>query len=55
MQDMPDIPIDIPQDQLQRGQRVLDQVLNLLRSRSRSLPPEAGLALTYELQPMDER
>lgn len=50
----PKIP-DIPQDQLDRIQRILDQVLGYLRSQSQKLPPEAGLAVTYELKPEGDR
>jgi hypothetical protein len=45
----PDLPTDLPQDQIERVQKILDQVLTYLRSQSRNLPPEADLALTYEL------
>lgn len=52
---MPNIPTDLPEDQLQRLQQILDQVLANLRRQSRDLPPDAGLALTYELQPEPEK
>ena len=44
-----DLPADLPQDQIERVQKILDQVLTYLRTQSRNLPPEADLALTYEL------
>ena len=44
-----DLPTDLPKDQIERVQKILDQVLTYLRSQSRNLPPEADLALTYEL------
>ena len=50
-----DLPPDLPADQLERVQRILDQVLTYLRSQSRNLPPEADLALTYDLRAEDER
>ena len=46
----PDLPPDLPQDQLERVQRILGQVLTYLRSQSHNLPPDAGMALTYDLQ-----
>jgi hypothetical protein len=46
----PHVP-DIPQEQIDRIQQILDQVLGYLRAQSQKLPPEAGLAVTYELQP----
>ena len=51
----PDLPPDLPKDQIERVQRILDQVLTYLRSQSRHLPPEADLALTYELRAGAER
>jgi hypothetical protein len=44
-----DLPTDLPEDQIERVQKILDQVLTYLRSQSRNLPPETDLALTYEL------
>jgi hypothetical protein len=44
-----DLPTDLPKEQIERVQKILDQVLTYLRSQSRNLPPEADLALTYEL------
>ena len=51
----PDLPPDLPQDQIERVQRILNQVLTYLRSQSRHLPPEADLALTYDLQAEGDR
>jgi hypothetical protein len=45
----PDLPADLPKDLLDQLYQVLDQVLTYLRSQSRNLPPQADLALTYEL------
>ena len=53
--DLRRLPPDLPQDQLDRVQKILDQVLTYLRSQSRNLPPEAGLALNYELRPEADR
>ena len=46
----PDLPTDLPMDQIDRVQRILAQILTYLRAHSRKLPPEADLALTYDLQ-----
>jgi hypothetical protein len=46
----PDLPTDLPMDQIDRVQRILAQILTYLRAQSRKLPPEADLALTYDLQ-----
>jgi hypothetical protein len=51
----PDLPVDLPTDQIERVQKILDQVLTYLRSQSRNLPPEADLAVTYDLQPEADR
>jgi hypothetical protein len=51
----PDLPPDLTQDQIERAQKILHQVLTYLRSQSRKLPPEADLALTYNLQPEADR
>ena len=51
----PHLPPDLPKDQLERVQRILDQVLTYLRSQSRNLPPDADMALTYDLQPEADR
>jgi len=51
----PDLPADLPKDQVERVQQILDQVLTYLRSQSRNLPPEADLALTYELHSEADR
>jgi len=53
--DIPNLPPDLPRDQIERVQKILDQVLTYLRSQSRNLPPEADLALTYDLQPEADR
>jgi hypothetical protein len=42
---------DLSQDQIDRVQEMLGRVLTYLRSQSQNLPPEADLALTYDLQP----
>jgi len=55
----PHLPLDLPSnltsnlttDQIERARKILHQVLTYLRSQSRHLSPEAGLALTYDLQP----
>jgi len=50
--DLPaDLRPDLTTDQLERVQQILVRVLTYLRSQSRNLPPEADLALTYNLQP----
>ncbi len=41
---------DIPKDQLERIEPIVDALLADLRRRTLSLPPEAEPALTYELQ-----
>lgn len=46
---------DLPQDQLDRVHKILEQVLIRLRGQSRNLPPGAGLALNYELRPEADR
>ena len=46
----PDLPADLPADQIERVQKILIQVLTYLRSQSRTLPPQADLALTYNLR-----
>jgi hypothetical protein len=51
----PDLPPDLTQDQIERAQKILYQVLTYLRSQSRKLPLEADLALTYHLQPEADR
>jgi hypothetical protein len=51
----PHLPADLSKDQIERAHRILDQVLTYLRSQSRSLPPEADLALTYNLHPEADR
>jgi hypothetical protein len=51
----PDLPPDLTQDQIERAQKILHQVLTYLRSQSRNLPPEADLALTYHSQPEADR
>jgi len=51
----PESSPDLPKDQIERAQRILGQVLTYLRSQSRQLPPEADLALTYDLQPEADR
>ena len=55
----PDLPTDLrpdlTQDQIERAQKILHQVLTYLRTQSRNLPPEADLALTYNLQPEADR
>ena len=48
--DLLDFPPDLSNDQIDRAQRILAQVLTYLRAQSRKLPPEADLALTYDLQ-----
>jgi len=53
--DIPNLPPDLPTDQIERVQKILHQVLTYLRSQSRNLPPEADLALTYDLQPEADR
>jgi hypothetical protein len=50
-----DLPPDLPKDQIERVHKILEQVLTYLRSQSRSLPPEADLALTYDLHPEADR
>ena len=50
----PNIP-DIPQDQLDRAEQILSQVLGYLRTQSQALPCDAGLAVTYELKPEGDR
>jgi len=51
----PDLHPDLPKDQIERVQKILEQVLTYLRSQSCKLPPEADLALTYDLQPEVDR
>ena len=51
----PESSSDLPKDQIERAQTILGQVLTYLRSQSRQLPPEADLALTYDLQPEADR
>lgn len=53
--DLRHLPPDLPQDQLDRVHKILDQVLIRLRAHSRNLPPEAALALNYELRPEADR
>ena len=48
-------PFDLPKDQIERVETILEQVLTYLRSQSRNLPPQADLALTYNLQPEADR
>jgi len=50
-----DPPPDLPKDQIERAHRIVGQVLTYLRGQSRNLPPEADLALTYELQAEADR
>jgi len=50
-----EVPPDLPQEQIERVQRILEQVLGYLRSQSRTLPPEADSALTYELRSEADR
>ena len=54
-QDTPPFPLDLPKDQIERVEKILEQVLTYLRSQSRNLPPQADLALTYNLQPEADR
>ena len=42
-------PPDLPDEQIERVEKILDQVLTHLRNQSRNLTPEADLALTYDL------
>jgi hypothetical protein len=49
------LPPDLNTDQIERVQKILDQVLTYLRSRTHNLPPEADLALIYDLQPEADR
>jgi hypothetical protein len=51
----PDLHPDLPKDQIERVQKILNQVLTYLRSRTHNLPPEADLALIYDLQPEADR
>ena len=51
----PHLPPDLPADQIDRIQLILDRVLTYLRSRSRTLPPEADLAVTYNLKAEADR
>jgi hypothetical protein len=51
----PDLTPDLTQDQIERAEKILHQVLTYLRSHSRNLPPEADLALTYNLEPEADR
>jgi len=51
----PNLPTDLPKDQIERVQGILDQILTYLRRQSRNLPPEADLALTYDLRPEADR
>jgi hypothetical protein len=46
-----DLPPDLQPDQIERVQKILDQVLTYLRSQSRNLPSRADMALTYHLRP----
>lgn len=43
-------PPNLPADQIERVEKILNQVLTYLRSRSRKLIPEDDLALTYDLR-----
>jgi hypothetical protein len=47
--------LDLPMDQIERVEKILEQVLTYLRSQARALPPEADLALTYNLQPAADK
>jgi hypothetical protein len=44
------LPSDIPEDQLQRIQPVLDRLLTDLRGYTRDLAPSAGPATDYRLE-----
>lgn len=46
-----DLPPDLPKYQIERAQRIVAQVLTYLRAQSQRLPPDADLAVTYNLQP----
>jgi hypothetical protein len=50
-----DLPPNLTTDQIERVQKILNQVLTYLRSQSCKLPPEADMALTYDLQPEADR
>jgi len=45
----PDIPPDIPRDQIDRILEILKPLLSDLRARTRALPPEADLPLVYDV------
>jgi hypothetical protein len=51
----PDLPPDLPKEDVERVRQILDRVLTYLRSQSRSLPPEADLALSYNLHAEADR
>jgi hypothetical protein len=51
----PDLPPNLPKDQMDRVQKILSQVLTYLRIQSRNLPPTADLALTYDLRSEADR
>ena len=46
----PNISPEIPKDQLERIEPIVDAVLAELRLRTRELPPDAGSALEYRLE-----
>ena len=41
---------DIPKDQLEKIEPIVDSLLTELRRRTEHLPPDADSALVYELQ-----
>jgi len=45
---------DIPHEQLERIQPLVDQLLAQVRRQALSLPPDADSALVYELKPEDQ-
>jgi len=45
---------DIPPEQLERIQPLVDQLLTQLRRQARTLPLDAESALIYELKPEDD-
>ena len=51
----PNLTPNLTADQIERAHNILHQVLTYLRSQSRHLPPETGLALTYDAQPEADR
>jgi hypothetical protein len=44
------IPHEIPKDQLERIEPIVDSLLDELRRRTRTLPSETASALVYELE-----